>query len=151
MGPDPASIRSPRLQRLLRYWQEKRGDRTMPPRAEIDPVDIPELLSNILMIEVRPEVGYLVRIAGTAIVERYGEDYTGRYLQQTEFGARTDAIMDAYDACRLTCAPHYSEGNFTGIHNVYTLIERLIVPLSDDGRTVDRMLAGIEFYDAGAD
>ncbi len=37
--PEGANLRNQRLQGILRYWNEKRGERSMPSLEEIDPVE----------------------------------------------------------------------------------------------------------------
>src|SRR4051794_34289618 len=45
-------IRAARLQRLHPYWTERKGDRRMPARRDIDPLDFPYLLGNIMLLDV---------------------------------------------------------------------------------------------------
>src|SRR5262245_21020169 len=50
-GFDPAIVQSPRIHRLHAYWREKAGA-GMPARAEFDPVDVRDLLPNLMMVDV---------------------------------------------------------------------------------------------------
>src|SRR6185503_4772423 len=50
-GFDPAIVQSPRIHRLFAYWRDKAGS-GMPARAEFDPVDVRELLPNLMMVDV---------------------------------------------------------------------------------------------------
>ena len=50
-GPE-LKFEPPRLQRLYEYWRSKVRDRRLPARADIDPLDIPDLLSNLVLIDV---------------------------------------------------------------------------------------------------
>lgn len=71
-----------RLREFLVYWQSKQNDRRPPLRASIDPVDIPKLLPNILLIDVvgQPAYDFHYRLLGTAIVSVDGVDYKGSLL-----------------------------------------------------------------------
>src|SRR5579883_2212719 len=61
---------------LYRYWQDKRGNRAMPSRADLDPVDIPWLLPHLSLVhKVSGRLYY--RLVGTAIVQQHGRDLTG--------------------------------------------------------------------------
>ena len=51
-------IRDARLQRLHAYWTERKGDRRMPARRDIDPLDFPYLLGNIMLLDDMPDGAY---------------------------------------------------------------------------------------------
>ena len=51
----------PRILALYQYWNSKRGNRLMPSRADIDPLDFPTYLPGIVMVDVY----YLRRYAPT--------------------------------------------------------------------------------------
>jgi len=71
----------PRLARVLGYWQAKCGDRPMPERADIDPVDLGPLLPLIYLVDAldRPP-DFRYRLLGTDIVANTRADFTGRKL-----------------------------------------------------------------------
>jgi len=140
------TIASPRLQALYAYWNKQRAGRPMPSRADFDPIDIPRLLPNLLLMDVEPGTGRLkVRVAGTTVVEMYGSDYTGRYLDEIEFGDRRAAVLHDYTTCVETRQPYVSEHSFWTDRQVTYRVERVILPLSDDGERVSHLVAGLEF------
>ena len=70
-----------RLQRLLAYWGERRGPRALPARADIDPLDFPYILGNVVLIAVEREpLRFRIRLQGSTLVQRLGFDLTGRLL-----------------------------------------------------------------------
>lgn len=141
-----STIASARLRQLYDYWNRCRAGRRMPARADIDPLDIPRLLPNLLLLDVKAETGRLkVRVAGTHVVEMYGSDYTGRYLDEIEFGDRRAAVLHDYAACRQSGQAYISEHSFWTTRGITLRMERVILPLSDDGETVSQLLAGLEF------
>ncbi len=140
------SIESPRLQALYAYWNERRAGRPMPSRADFDPIDIPRLLPNLILIDVDQDTQRLkVRVAGTTVVEMYGSDYTGRYLDEIDFGDRRAAVLYDYNTCLRTKQAYVSEHSFWTDRDVTYRIERVILPLSDDGKAVSHLVAGLEF------
>lgn len=144
------TIESPLLRALYAYWNERRGGRDMPARTDIDPVDIPRLLPNLLLLDVEPDTGRLkIRVAGTTIVDMYGSDYTGRYLDEIEFGDRRAAVLHDYTTCLRSRQVYVSEHSFWTGRDVTYRIERVILPLSDDGETVSQLIAGLEFGNPG--
>ena len=71
----------PILGPALAYWIDKRGSRLLPSRRDIDPVEIPpKILPHLQIIDVVDGgARFRYRLIGTATVDAYGEDFTGRY------------------------------------------------------------------------
>ena len=62
-------------QALLDWWHGKRGERAMPSRAELDPIELKAILPNLLLIDVAPAPNgsghvFSCRLAGTELDER---------------------------------------------------------------------------------
>jgi hypothetical protein len=134
------------LGRLCQYWLEKKAERFAPSRQDIDSADLRDLLPYVFLIDVeyRP-LRFRFSLVGTAIVERFGGDVTGRYIDEIEFSYRAPSVAAHYAAVVTTREPschsvHYTTGS--GRHLVY---ERVILPLSSDGETVNMLLGGIGF------
>jgi PAS domain-containing protein len=87
-GPELAadldgSIREARLRRLYAYWRERKGDRRMPARRDIDPIDFAYLLGNIMLVDViRDPLRFRVRLHGTALVRLSAYELTGKLLDE---------------------------------------------------------------------
>jgi hypothetical protein len=73
---------NPILSGLWRYWQRKRAGRPLPSRADIDPMEIPAVLPYVLLVERSDEGRFRYRLAGTAVVDAYGMELTGRYVDE---------------------------------------------------------------------
>jgi hypothetical protein len=70
--------RDPGLAMLYAYWQQKRGDRLMPARADIDPADFRKLLPFVVLYNVEGLGGlYTFRLVGGAVVQFVGRNFTG--------------------------------------------------------------------------
>jgi hypothetical protein len=68
---------------LVSYWDAKRAGRLAPPRASIDPLDIPMHLPHRFMLDVVGSGGdFRFRLIGTEIVRGLGRDSTGRYFSE---------------------------------------------------------------------
>ena len=44
--------RNERIHGIYKYWCSKRQGRRMPSMADMDPVEIPEYLSNVILVDV---------------------------------------------------------------------------------------------------
>ena len=57
----------------------------MPSRADIDPVDIPRLLPDVMLVERFADGRYRYRLIGTENSRAHGMNATGRYLDEIVF------------------------------------------------------------------
>ncbi len=140
------NLGEPVLVELYRYWVERCAGRRAPARADIDPVDIPHLLPHVLLTEVVDAGGRLrIRLAGTKVEERYGCALTNRLIDEILHGPYLDYLQDLYRKLLDSFAPNYSECLFAP-DKVRTLrVKRLMLPLSDDQKTVNMVLAGMVY------
>ena len=139
---DPAS---PELIDGMAYWERICGaGRSMPGRADIDPVDIPALLPNVFLVDV--EAGrrdFRYRLLGTEIVSHSVANYTGRSLRDLPAQRPPSRIWSLFEAVvaeqRPLCALIPTLGN------PEKFVEKLAMPLSDDGAAVDMLFGLIKF------
>ncbi|MGD1935397.1 MAG: PAS domain-containing protein [Candidatus Phaeomarinobacter sp.] len=85
-----------RLVQFLEIYEEARGDRLVPTRADLSFRRLARLLPDITIMERSKPGSVVYRLMGTAVVERIGADLTGHnylnYLTETE-RARNDFGM----------------------------------------------------------
>jgi hypothetical protein len=143
------ALRHEPLKKLLAYWLEKKGDRRAPSRADIDPLDIVPLLPHVVMIDVeRDPQRFRYRLVGTEIVRQLGRDLTGRYLDELEHNPRVAAIAAEYARVAAWGAPVCATWEYTREDGRHIRYERLALPLSSDGETVDMLFGGTVFDQA---
>jgi hypothetical protein len=126
---------------LYRYWCEKRGDRTMPARSELEAGDIYTLLPFLSILE-KVEGQFRYRLHGSAAAKEIGRDLTGgfvgSYVNAPESAAAMRAVCERVFA---TAHPVFSTGEFKirpgCVHNMSVLL----LPLSDDGVTVNMAIS----------
>lgn len=135
----------PELQELYRLWQGLRGDRAMPARRDVDPARIPHLLPDLFLVDVLPggppERRYRVRLQGTAQARYHGTDWTGAFLHERTDRASADRLCAVGDQIVASRAPWMSTGNLYWLPSKpYHHFETVLLPLSDDGATVNMIL-----------
>ena len=138
----------PRLQRLYDYWRSKCQGDCLPARADIDPVDIPELLPGMILVDVETRSGtrrYRFRLLGTEFVAAVGEDLTGKWLDEIGPSGNTDPVIATYDEAVATKRPHYWESILHVEGRDHVRYQRLVCPLASDGQTVDMLVAVFQF------
>jgi PAS domain len=105
-GAFRAQLVVPEQRQLFDYWLSKARSTGMPCRADINPTEIPRLLSGISLIEVAPELmGSRIRLAGTRLREAYDREITGLCLSDMEWGARDGYWTAAYERVVLEGLP----------------------------------------------
>jgi hypothetical protein len=88
-----SEITSALIAGLEAHWIAVRGDRPMPRRDEIDPVDLVPWLPYISVMELHYDpfrVRY--RVVGTEVARIVGEDFSNRWLDETGWGADSIAL-----------------------------------------------------------
>ena len=134
---------------LYQYWLVRRGERAMPARRDLDPVDIPTLLPHLVLAEAGDDVGFRYRLAGTAVTRAAGAELTGRPVASVG----TDAVFrDRLLAClhqvAATSQPLYSQGPYprAGKRDAEPwYVASVMLPLSEDGSTVNMVLVAQVF------
>lgn len=80
---DGAAAEHPDLKALYQLWNQKRGERRMPIRADITPHDMRAYLRRVHLYDV-VDGGrdFLIRVLGTSITIGLGQDPTGKLVSQ---------------------------------------------------------------------
>lgn len=133
----------PTIQALYAYWDRKRADRSMPSRADIEPLDIAALMPQVFIVDAGAEdVKLTYRLFGTGLVSLFGREMTGRPVAE---GLPTPAAEEALDRYRTVIRerrPLYHQARLHEPRNDYTEVDRLLLPLSRNDIRVD-MVMGI--------
>jgi hypothetical protein len=138
--PDDAA---PKIKALYAYWLSIRpAGGLLPARRHFDPLDIPELLPNIWMIDVRRDpLRFRFRLIGTEVVRFTGRDATGRWLDEVYPNYRSSDAYHVHCAVAESSRPRYRKsGVLSNPNRKQVTAERLYLPLADDGRNVDIVL-----------
>jgi hypothetical protein len=147
------AFEDPRVRRFHDYWLSKCRPGRLPARADIDPVEIPDLLPWIMLID--PVAGpdgtrFRMRLIGTGLVARAGRDATGNFYDEL-FSKRDVARFAAiYNEVIRSGRPHHFHSD-VDINRLegreHIRYERLLCPLASDGKTVDMLVAIVAFLD----
>jgi len=142
-----APVQDPGLARLYAYWDEKRGDRPFPSRADIDPLDFAYVLGNVILVDVlHAPLRFRIRLYGSNLAQRMNFDMTGRDLDDhpcPEFRARVARDWQQTVESRQITRKTIDEW----LDDRRVRYESLRLPLSTDGRTIDMLLVAIVHLD----
>jgi len=141
MSAEAVKIVDARLQRLHDYWLAKKGDRRFPARADIAPEEIRDILPWVFIME-RVEARLRYRLVGEAFREMYGDRLMGLFIDEVDLDHITAAYIGEYDTCIQTGGPVARQWKFVKLSGRHLDYERLILPLSNDGTSINMFLCG---------
>ena len=74
---------------LYAYWEERRGQRPAPERADIEPGAIRAALSDTFILELDAADGHSFRLAGTRVCALFGRELKGEsFIDLWALGSR---------------------------------------------------------------
>ena len=70
-------MKHPASRELFAYWEERRGKRSAPERADIEPGAIRQVLSDAFILALDGGAGHPFRLAGTRVCALFGRELKG--------------------------------------------------------------------------
>jgi hypothetical protein len=141
--PSDTQLTDAHLRKALAYWQRKRGKRHMPRRADIDPVEMPDLLPYVRLVDVVAPGQYRYRLVGTEVEQFHGGlKFNGRFVHEALPPALAERIIPVYDDCVRERRPVFLENTFLvpDTERVARHSRVIYLPLSEDDQTVSMVL-----------
>ena len=140
---NPAHFDHPTCVFLRAYWEQKRGNRAMPSRADISPAHLKEHLGWIMILDVLPEWEFRYRVIGTLVTEYFGSENTGKTASEA-FASHGKEVAGAVNYVFYKCARNKvvmrTAGSANWLLEGMEEFEAIYLPLSDDGETVTHIL-----------
>jgi hypothetical protein len=140
LDPIPASrdIRDRNILQFLQYWRGMCRNGNVPKRVDIDPVEVPQLLKYIVLMDVIDNgADFRFRLIGGHTVEMVGVNPTGRLLSDfvgdNNFGDFTQRLHRLMMDWQV---PIHNGGSHRTAYGTTHTCERISCPLSEDGRTI---------------
>ncbi len=143
------TLNSPRsyISDALAYWDRLRGARRMPSRKDLDPLDIPELLPYVMLIDVlREPLDFRFRLLGSGHDQIVAANYKGMRFSEISHLRRGNPVWGQYEMVATDAVPLRSVIPYIGTDPNVRSIEHCLMPLSTDGDVVDMIfvIAAIE-------
>ena len=134
--------RWPEFRRLHDYLAKKAPPGKLPGRQHVDPLDLPDLLPRIMLMDVVRDAGdrrrYRIRLMGSDVAALQGEDGTGKFIEEVVTGG--PEIIAAYDEIVQSRQPQYRHGHVMAVGRDFISYERIAFPLASDGENIDMLL-----------
>ena len=130
-------IEEPEIRKMADYWSRRRGERSLPRRTDIDPIDIPWALSRIFLVDYEPdERTFRYRIAGDAIEQMFrpytnGASIKGKTLHQILPRDVSRLVHERWLPMITDRSVLYMRGPVYQAENRKALGARIVLPLGD--------------------
>ena len=138
-----ARIQHPILRRMVAFWDDKRGGREWPSRADFDPLEFWFAVGYVSLIDVTSLATgarrYFFRLDGTRQVELFGLDFTNKFLDQVYDSEGLRVAEQSYGAAVDQGEPQYHVRQVE-FHDRPIQYEVVILPLSRTGARVDMLM-----------
>jgi hypothetical protein len=136
-------LKSDALRALEAYWRSKRHGSTLPARRDIDPWEMRNFLSHVFLVTVTQNpMRFWFRLVGGDVEQEYGEELTNRYLDEIDLDRVRHDVFEDYETAVREARPVYARCNYLKDDGKHLHYERVLLPLSSDGETVDMLLGG---------
>ncbi|MDF2366441.1 PAS domain-containing protein [Sneathiella sp.] len=136
---------TPDAKEFAYYWRSLDRDHAVPHRSSFDPTRISPLLSGIAIYEVMSRDEIIYRLAGTALVDKFGMEVTGKNFLDFWKGERREQAANAmYQCVSKPCGMFSKLMGVTQTGRVETSVA-VGFPLLDQDETCNRLV----FYSSG--
>ena len=130
----------------LDYWSGLWDGGRMPARRNITPEGMMPFLPNVILFDVldRP-TDFRYRLIGTKVVAYFARDYTGRCMREIPHQTPPSTVWTCCSKVVETGRPYSFAVPYEGPKKQFIESEDLILPLSEDGETVNMLLVVVNF------
>jgi hypothetical protein len=143
-GTIPAvALPGARIPAFYAYWLSATRLGALPEVSAIDPLLMPpEILPFMAIYAVEPDDRLRIRLMGTAVAERTGEDLTGRMVEPFGVMATLHARLRWGVEQRL---PYVAHGQVPAAERDFIQLTALAAPFADRSGAVQRVVAVLQF------
>lgn len=140
------NIVNPRLRQLYECWLDKRAGRRFPSRADFDPMELRYILGNLLLVDVigNAPPDFRIRLHGSNLASRHGYDLTGKLLDELPLAEQRDRARQTFTTVVATGEPLHGHRDRVFAESWQRQsYETVVLPLSNDGTTINMLLVGL--------
>jgi hypothetical protein len=129
-GKETRAMKHEASRELYAYWEERRGKRSAPERADIEPGAIRQVLSDAFILALDARAGYPFRLAGTRLCALFGREIKSESFIGLWAAASQPTLIDL-----LAIIEHERVGTVAGVtaqngDGEQIELELLLLPLS---------------------
>jgi hypothetical protein len=141
-------MRHPSIRQLFDYWNERRGRRAAPDRADIEPGAIRRVLADTFILCFDERAGHPFRIAGTRVCAAFGRELKNDSFLDLWAADSRRQVRDLLNVVAGEAVGVLATARGTSTAGTDHDLELLALPLSHRGRTNARVLGALAPRDA---
>lgn len=153
-SPAPESA-DPAIHDLYRRWAELAGSGRLPSAADMELETLLATKSGAALITIEPRadgsIRYCYARAGTGHSRALGRDIQGYSIDELVAPQQVAHFENVYDRIVADRKPHYWMRMNSLLGGGLQTFERLLVPVAEDGKTVDALVGVWVWLDGRAD
>lgn len=119
----------PELDALHALWTKLRGDKPLPQRVDFDLNAVTRWASHLSVATVMPAGRFQFRLFGTELARVYGQDLTGRFLDELTPRDVWSVVAQHYQEVVRTLQPLFAPVSIAN-GRWYSEVSRLLLPLA---------------------
>ncbi len=138
-------MKHPSNRELFDYWNERRGERLAPERADIEPSAIRQVLGDTFVLQVTGADNHLFRLAGTRLCALFGRELKAENFiklwqrsGQTAIRELVAVVMEEKAGIVASVTGATSDDMLAPVH-----LEMLLLPLAYHSRSEARVLGAL--------
>lgn len=141
-------MRHPSIRQLYDYWNERRGRRAAPDRADIEPGAIRSVLADTFILSFDEKAGHPFRIAGTRVCAAFGRELKNESFLDLWTADSRRQVRDLVNVVANETVGVVASARGTSTAGTNHDVEVLVLPLSHRGRNNARGLGALAPRDA---
>lgn len=135
------ALADPIIRKVYEYWARKSADGRLPARRDIDPVDLYDCLSCLMILEaVDGGRDFRIRLAGSQIEEAHDRSLKGLLVGDLGSGEQLSQVLQRFRGVMASKTPNFHSDSLSMIGRAFIEFDRVALPLAEDGETVTHLL-----------
>ncbi|MCZ4279939.1 PAS domain-containing protein [Kiloniella laminariae] len=134
-GAEEYVLQTSPVKGLFDYWKSLPADQGLPLKSALDPLGMPpRVLPYLFLCELTfvPEFSVYFRLQGTFLSEVLGQNFTGKYLDETTFGKDASRVIGHYYRVATNRVPCVTQERISSGRGVSMIMEVIHLPLADE-------------------
>ena len=113
----------------------------MPARRDIDPVDVYDCLSMLMILDVVDDGrDFRIRLAGSEVEDAQDRPLKGVMVSDMGQGPEMTALLDRFRSVVTSREPDFRSSTLDLVGRAFIEFDRVALPLAEDGKTVSHLL-----------
>lgn len=125
------------------YWMKIKGDKVLPFRCDLVPMEIPLLLPYIVLMEIREKDGiqdYFVRLEGEYVADLSGNNARGRYISEIMTKEQFEGRHKDFSRVGAEKKPSFESGHVPFFKLHFMEVIRAVFPLTVSGEVSEQFV-----------